>query len=154
MLLMLLGCSRPAIEPELLSCEQEEVVYEETSLSDIIVGHRIQLAFFGDIFWGRGVDVRSSSRAEGYGYPFVHLSEFQKKDGETWIGNLECPVTSTQESYAQMKKLLKFSCKPDYLTHARTYFDVFSLANNHTNNMEEVDGFDQTKSYLEKHGFQ
>ena len=46
------------------------------------------------------------------------------------------------------------ACKPDYLSFARAYFDVFSLANNHTNNMEEVDGFDQTKSFLKQHHFQ
>ena len=154
MFLIFWGCSWMADEPELFYCEQEEEVYEESDLSQITLGHRIRLAFFGDIFWGRGVDVRSVSQPEGFAYPFLHLPKFQKKEGETWIGNLECPVTSTQESYAQMKKLLKFSCKPDYLSIARQYFDVFSLANNHTNNMEEVQGFAQTKSYLDSHGFQ
>ena len=153
-LLMVIGCSWLSKEPELFSCDQEEEVYEETTLTDVIVGHRVRLAFFGDIFCGRGVDVRAMSRPEGYEFPFVHLAKFQKKHGETWIGNLECPVTSTQESYAQMKKLLKFSCKPDYLSYARTYFDVFSLANNHTNNMEEVEGFAQTKAFLNQHDFQ
>ncbi|MAA78976.1 MAG: hypothetical protein CL916_06920, partial [Deltaproteobacteria bacterium] len=141
-------------DSEVLFCEQDEEIYEETDLSDIILKHRIRLAFFGDIFWGRGVDVRARSRPEGYEFPFVHLSKFQKKTAETWIGNLECPITRTQESYSQMKKLLKFSCKPDYLSFARSYFDIFSLANNHTNNMEEVHGFEQTKSFLDTYKFQ
>ena len=150
---MMLSCFDSKKE-DLYFCEQDEPVYEETNLSNVTMSHRIRLAFFGDIFWGRGVDVRSRSREEGFSYPFVHMSQFKKKEYENWIGNLECPVTEKQESYAQMKKLLKFSCRPDYLPFARTHFDIFSLANNHTNNMEEVDGFEQTKSYLEKYDFQ
>lgn len=127
---------------------------QETDLSEIFLGYRIRLSFVGDLFWGRGVDVRSQKTQAGYAYPFEQLSTFAKQDHEVWIGNLECPVTSTQETYERMKKLLKFSCKPEYLSFAREYFDIFSLANNHTDNMQEVGGFEQTKEFLQTHNFQ
>ena len=132
----------------------EEPDLEETLLSEVLMGYEIRLTFFGDLFWGRGVDIYAQKQQEGYAYPFEKLSSFRKHKHEVWIGNLECPVTKEQESYALMRSLLKFSCKPEYLEHARRYFDIFSLANNHTNNMEEVDGFAQTKAYLTGHGFQ
>jgi len=87
-------------------------------------------------------------------FPFASLDSFGKYANETWVANLECPVTKEQPTYAQQKELLKFSCRSEYLSNARKFFDVFSLANNHTFNMEEVDGLKQTRSFLEKHHFQ
>jgi hypothetical protein len=41
----------------------------------------------------------------------------------------------------------------EYTPEAAKWFDAFTLANNHTDNMEEVDGLDQTRQNLQKKGF-
>jgi hypothetical protein len=110
--------------------------------------------FGGDIFWGRYMDDWSNQSDLQATYPFSGLDTFGKKEGDIWIANLECPITDTHRTSAQQEALLKFNCPPEYTPEAAKWFEVFSLANNHTDNMEEVDGFKQTRQYLEKNQIQ
>lgn len=111
----------------------------------------LHLAFFGDIFWGRYINDWSAQSGLGTAYPFSKLDTIGKREGEYWIGNLECPVTTVQTTSAQQEARLKFNCLPDYLPQAAQWFDAFSLANNHTDNWNEYDGFTVTKGFLENH---
>jgi hypothetical protein len=110
--------------------------------------------FFGDVFWGRYINDWSIASELQYAYPFSGLNSFEREKYDAWIANLECPVTSEIIPSWQQESLLKFNCLPEYLPEARKWFDAFSLANNHTNNMEEVEGYLQTKKNLDKHNFQ
>ena len=85
---------------------------------------------------------------------FRVLDTFGRENYDAWIANLECPVTSTYRSAQKQNSTLYFSCMPDYLPEARKWFDIFSLANNHTDNMERIDGFQQTKNFLDQSEFQ
>ncbi len=118
------------------------------------VSFELNTFFFGDVFWGRYVQDWSERSDLKYAYPFSGLNTFEKKDGDVWIANLECPVTENNISSARQEALLKFNCRPEYLPEARKYFDAFSLANNHTDNMDQTVGLKQTRTNLDKHNFQ
>lgn len=45
--------------------------------------------------------------------------------------------------------MLKFSCQVGYTVEAAKRFNAFTLANNHMDNMQEVDGLKQTRENLE-----
>jgi hypothetical protein len=114
----------------------------------------ISTTIFGDVFWGRRMNTWSQESNLKNAYPFSGLDTFQKNQQDYWIANLECPVTKEIASTFQTEVQLKFSCSPDYLIEAKKYFTGFSLANNHTDNMQEYDGFAQTKDYLSKNQIQ
>jgi hypothetical protein len=111
-------------------------------------------SWFGDVFWGRRVNRWSQESEQQYQFPFSGLDTFEKQADEHWIANLECPATTEQLTTYQEETILKFNCPVEYLPEARKHFDVFSLANNHTDNLEEVDGLRRTRENLEQHDFQ
>lgn len=115
---------------------------------------RLNTVFFGDVFWGRYVDDWSKASPLSFAYPFSGLDTFEKNKEDVWIAGLECPITSTYLSSKEQDSTLKFSCPVEYTPEAAKWFEAFTLANNHTDNMEEVDGFAQTKANLEKNGIQ
>ena len=116
--------------------------------------YKMKLTFLGDIFWGRGIDRRAKKAKSPEKFPFEYLYEFQKQTKENWIANLECPITKETLPYESLVEKLKFYCDPRYLKEVEKYFDIFSLANNHTKNMEEYNGLEQTRTYLENHHIQ
>ncbi|GAB4145502.1 MAG: hypothetical protein OHK0017_05160 [Patescibacteria group bacterium] len=106
--------------------------------------------FFGDVIWTRYLNQWSEASNLKEAYPFSGLSTLQPENYDVWIANLECPVTSTRRTAAQEDAALKFSCDPKYLPEAAKFFKIFSLANNHTDNMQEVNGLKQTRQYLDE----
>lgn len=107
----------------------------------------------GDVFWGRGIDYYAQRSPLKYDWPFSRLNEFGRDKEDAWITDLECPVNNANVPYQTQVDSLIFSCSPDYLTAARKWFDVFTLANNHTGNTG-LNGFTQTQDNLNKAGFQ
>jgi hypothetical protein len=109
--------------------------------------------FFGDVFWGRYIDDWSKASPLKYSYPFSGLNTLEREKYDAWIADMECPITTTYRNSATQDSDLKFSCPVEYTPEAAKWFDAFTLANNHTDNMEEVDGLDQTRQNLQKKGF-
>jgi poly-gamma-glutamate synthesis protein (capsule biosynthesis protein) len=107
----------------------------------------------GDVFWGRGIDYYAQRSAEKYDWPFSRLSEFGRDKQDAWITDLECPVNNKNVPYQTQVDSLIFSCSPNYLAAAHKWFDVFTLANNHTGNTG-VDGFTEAQTNLGTAGFQ
>lgn len=110
--------------------------------------------FFGDVFWGRYIDDWSKASPLKYSYPFSGLNTLEREKYDAWIADMECPITTTYRNSATQDSDLKFSCPVEYTPEAAKWFDAFTLANNHTDNMEEVDGLDQTRQNLQKNGIQ
>jgi Bacterial capsule synthesis protein PGA_cap len=108
----------------------------------------LKTMFFGNTFWGRYIDDWAKASPLKEKYPFSGLDTLERYKYDAWISGMECPITSTYRSSKLQDSDLKFSCLPQYLPEAAKWLDVLSLANNHTDNMEEVNGFDQTKKYL------
>ena len=114
-----------------------------------------KILFAGDIYWGRSMYEWSQASPLGYAYPFSGLSGFQRGHYDAWVGNLECPtvpgVTPTKQ---EERVLLKFNCDPAYLPEFAKWFDIVSLANNHTDNQNGVAGLDATRKELDKNKIQ
>lgn len=115
---------------------------------------RLNTLSVGDIYLGRGVNKWSNESDLKFAYPFSGLESLEKDKYDAWIANLECPVTKEQVTSYQEAKLLKFSCRPEYVPELAKWFEAVSLANNHTDNMQEVNGFAQTRGYLEESSIQ
>jgi Bacterial capsule synthesis protein PGA_cap len=115
---------------------------------------KMNTLFFGDVFWGRYIDDWSKASPLKTAYPFSGLSTFGRDKYDAWIADMECPITSTYRDSATQDDDLKFSCPAEYTSEAAKWFNAFTLANNHTDNMEEVNGLDQTRENLEKNKIQ
>jgi len=72
-----------------------------------------------------------------------------KQGFDAWIGDMECPITNRDIAYQIQVDELLFNCRPEYLTDAAKWFDVLTLANNHTNNNDGAWGIEQTHQNLE-----
>ena len=109
----------------------------------------------GDVYWGRDINKWSQNSPRKEAYPFRHLSEFDKSSYDAWVANLECPsVPGIKVSLKDEKENLIFNCPTSYLTEAAKWFNVFSLANNHTSNQNKEKGLTATRKALEKSGIQ
>jgi poly-gamma-glutamate synthesis protein (capsule biosynthesis protein) len=112
------------------------------------------MLFTGNIFFGRYINDWSMASTLKYAYPFSQLSEFHRDQYDAWISGLECPtVASVHMTSAEMEQALQFNCSPNYLPEAARWFNIVTLANNHTDN-QGVDGFEETKAQLEKNHIQ
>ena len=68
-------------------------------------------------------------------YPFSGLSGFNRSDYDAWIGNMECPTDpNVQPTTHEEEELLMFNCPATYLPELAKWFNIVSLANNHTDN--------------------
>ncbi len=110
--------------------------------------------FFGDVFWGRYVADWSQKSPLKYAYPFSGLNTFEREKYDAWIGSLNCPITPDAMDSATQDRLLKFNCLPEYTPEAAKWFNAFNLANSHTDNREEIDGFAKTRQYLDQNNIQ
>lgn len=111
--------------------------------------------FAGDVYWGRRMNNWSQQSALKTAYPFSKLSSLQRDTYDAWVANLECPaVSSVKQNVNFTPKLTDFNCDTDYLNEASKWFNVFSLANNHTSNQNKQLGVSATRSALDQNGIQ
>lgn len=110
--------------------------------------------FTGNSFWGRYINDWSMASPLKTAYPFSRLNEFQRQNYDAWVTGLECPtVPGVNISSAEMDATLTFNCSPDYLPEFAKWFNIVTLANNHTDN-QGVAGFTTTQNELSKNGIQ
>lgn len=114
-----------------------------------------KVLFTGNSFWGRYTNDAAKKTDDPYAFPFARLGEFDKSQYQAWVTGLECPTSQkgVDMTSAQMEATLSFNCDPAYLGEFAKWFDIVSLANNHTDNMGE-DGFLETRQSLEQHNIQ
>ncbi len=109
----------------------------------------------GDVFWGRFVNDWSQASGQGVAYPFQRLDDFDRAAYDAWVADLECPVTDNPKVPSSVEdKTLQFDCDPSYLAEARRWFDVVTLANNHTDNQGGQVGLVETRRHLDENGIQ
>ncbi|MFZ2190420.1 MAG: CapA family protein [Candidatus Magasanikiibacteriota bacterium] len=110
---------------------------------------QVNLLFTGDIMLDRSVLLKTQASGD-YSYPFKNLDYFNNYDFK--IGNLEGPITDFKSvANGTGGNRLTFTFSPQFLEPLKNYFDVVSLANNHTNNFGKK-GLTQTYANLEKVG--
>lgn len=114
-----------------------------------------RLLVTGNSFWGRATNDAAKKTDNRYAFPFSRLHEFDRDKYDAWVTGLECPTTKKGASMtsADMEATLTFNCDPAYLPEFAKWFNIVTLANNHTDNMG-VDGFSETQSALEAQGIQ
>lgn len=104
--------------------------------------------FHGTIAWDRALERDSGSN---YGHLFQKLNTFDKEKYDSWIADLECPVTDTLVPYQTQVDSLIFNCPPQFIPEASKWFDIVNLANNHTSDLG-WDNFLETQQRLEEGG--
>lgn len=135
--------------------KQQSVAVNTVKPSPKPVSAESKILVMGDVFWGRYVNDWSQKSDHKYAYPFTRLSEFNRKDYDAWVADLECPVTNNPKvSSAVEDTTLQFDCSPDYLPYAKEYFTAFTLANNHTDNQNGATGWEETVRHLSDNNIQ
>ncbi len=165
--LALLVISQSDLTGSRLTSKQKFDLYSHIDTRDLISGYfqlikrpvnpyslTADITFYGDIFWGRRTQTAAMQTENPYDFPFLGLNTFDKQELETWVANLECPVTDQVATTYEEENLFKFNCREEFLPNARKWFDVFSLANNHTDNRGGQAGLDTTRAKLEEYDFQ
>ena len=124
---------------------QPQIVVPEPKIISI----SSKVLFTGNSFWGRYTNDNAMKTTEPYKFPFARLSEFDRQKYDSWITGLECPTTKkgVAMTSAEMEATLTFNCDPAYLGEFAKWFDIVTLANNHTDNMG-ADGFLETQQSL------
>ena len=89
-----------------------------------------------------------------YNQPFSQLDTFNPKLYDGWSTDFECPITPNVVPYQQQIDSLTFNCRPEFLPGLTKYFNLFDLANNHTDNQGGQDGIASTRKYLKEAGVQ
>lgn len=109
----------------------------------------------GTVVWARGIE-KWSQRPNGtydYTHPFSQLNSFNRQQYDAWVADLECPITNKTIPFQVQIDTLMFNCPPEFLPEAAKYFNIFNLANNHTDNRQH-EGLISTREYLDKAGVQ
>lgn len=131
----------------------EAAKVQNVNQASSVLGHYL---FHGTTVWARAVE-RDSRRADGtydYAHPFSQLDTFDRKSYDAWITSFECPVTNNIVPFAVQVSQLTFNCRPEFLSEAKKYFDVYDLANNHTGDQGGAVGLAETRQHLAEAGVQ
>ena len=106
--------------------------------------NQVTLLTLGDLMLDR--NVMSLTQKDGsYDYPFKKLDLFLK-GSDYRLANLEGPITDFK-SVSNSGNQFKFTFSPSFLAALAKRFEIFSLANNHTQNFG-TNGLAQTRNNL------
>lgn len=132
----------------LTACASQSEVRDDESVARNTADNTLTIAAVGDIMMDG--TARPEFKKFGYDYPFVHVGKVIKR-ADIALGNLEGPLTTGGS--VDVEKKYVFRSPPDKVAAAlaKTGFDVFSLANNHTLDYG-VQGMADTIDALNRHG--
>lgn len=105
----------------------------------------------GTVTWARAVEQQA---AGDYKQPFSMLDSFNRSQYDAWSTDFECPITNNTVPYQTQINDLIFNCRPEFLPAAAKYFNIFDLANNHTDNQGGEKGLVETRKHLDNVGAQ
>jgi len=109
----------------------------------------------GDIYWGRAMYDWSQKSSLKAAYPFSQLDSLHREQYDAWIGNLECPsVPGVKQQIGQQLQLWEFNCDSEFMPEASRWFDIFSIANNHSGNQQKEAGVTATRKLLDQNNIQ
>lgn len=129
---------QPAIIPA--APEQKAEQIRETGVAG-------RYLFNGTTVWARAVE----KYAKGdYAQPFSQLNTFNRAAYDGWSTDFECPITDNVVPYQTQIDKLVFNCRPEFLPEASKYFNLYDLANNHTDNQNGQAGIASTRAYMDK----
>lgn len=105
----------------------------------------------GTVTWARAVEKIANG---DYNQPFSMLDTFNRQQYDAWSTDFECPITNNVVPYQTQIDKLIFNCRPEFLPAASKYFNIFDLANNHTDNQNGEVGLAETRQHLKDAGVQ
>jgi hypothetical protein len=105
----------------------------------------------GTVVWARAVEKYANGN---YAQPFSQLNTFDRSKYDAWSTDFECPITANAVPYQTQVNNLIFNCRPEFLPEATKFFNIYDLANNHTDNQNGEVGLNITRQNLEKAGVQ
>lgn len=112
-------------------------------VNQTITGHYL---LNGTVVWARAVE----QQAHGdFTQPFSMLDTFHREQYDGWSTDFECPITGNVVPYQTQINDLIFNCRPEFLPAAAKYFNIFDLANNHTDNQDGEVGLTETRKHLD-----
>ncbi len=109
----------------------------------------VSMIFVGDIMLDRNVFNAVKRAGLNYEFPFLKIAPALAQY-DLRIANLEGPMTSTPFNMKRAEAM-SFTFNPAFAPALVKYFDVVSLANNHTYNFQEA-GLASTKKFLDAAG--
>lgn len=119
--------------------------YKKTEAESVSPQTQISMIFAGDIMLDRNVYNAIVRNGGNYEFPFLKIApELAKYDLRA--ANLEGPITATAFNMKRAQAM-SFTFNPKTAPALAKYFDVVSLANNHTFNFQQK-GLDWTKKAL------
>lgn len=107
----------------------------------------VSIQFVGDVMLDRGV--RSRIEAQGVDYPWRDVERFLQ-GAQLRVANLEGSIDEGK-SIATEEPPFRFSFDPESVEAIKPFFDVVSLANNHSRD-RDIPGEIRTKDWLDKLG--
>jgi Bacterial capsule synthesis protein PGA_cap len=142
------------VPKEVLSAVSPEEV--KLLLPDIV---KLRILNVGEVFWGRYINDWSNNSTLKTAYPFSALNTFEKEKYDAWLSDIECPITDVNISSPVQEETLSFNCNSKYTPEYAKWFEIATLANNHTDNMEtyngeRYNGFQKTKDILKLNNVQ
>ena len=102
--------------------------------------------FNGTTVWARAVEKYAYGN---YTQPFSQLGTFNRDAYDGWSTDFECPITNNNVPYQTQIDHLVFNCRPEFLPEASKYFNLYDLANNHTDNQGGQAGVASTRKYMD-----
>jgi hypothetical protein len=111
--------------------------------------------FTGSTVPARGIQ-QQATRADGtidYYQPFSELHTLEPEKYDAWMTELECPITDRQMTFREQVDTLVFNCLPGFVDPLVEYFELISLANNHSGDLG-LEAFEETQQRLDDAGAQ
>ncbi len=118
---------------------------EVVTPTDVAVAGRY--LFNGTTVWARAVEKYANGK---YTQPFSQLDTLNRSAYDAWSTDFECPVTDNIVPYQTQIEKLVFNCRPEFLPEASKFFNLYDLANNHTDNQGGQTGILSTRTYMDK----
>lgn len=150
----LLGVAGSFVYREFFTSRESPVVspsITEVKINDAPTNVVGRYLFNGTTVWARAVEKYAYGN---YAQPFSQLQTLDRSAYDGWSTDLECPITDGVVPYQTQIDHLVFNCRPEFLAEANKYFNLYDLANNHTDNQGGQEGIRSTRAYLEKSGAQ
>ncbi len=120
-----------------------------------IISASSRLLVVGDVFWGRQYErKRLNNEPNAIQFPFSGLASYDKSKYNTWIADIECPITDRNIDFQTQWDAIALNCRPEFMGEFAKWFEIATLANNHIYDIDKDVGYNSTTNYLDKSNIQ
>lgn len=133
----------------------EPAVYGQEIKKPTIVSASSRLLIVGDVFWGRQYErKRLNNEPNAIQFPFSGLASYDKAKYNSWIADVECPITDRNIDFQTQWDAIALNCRPEFTSEFAKWFDIATLANNHMYDIDQEVGYESTTANLDKNNIQ